>query len=71
MEPERRGGMAESTIREEIIRQLDNLTPDEQQQVLDFAKSLQNTLPPGIPGEVLIARAREVDFDPADLAEGK
>ncbi|MBI5960903.1 MAG: hypothetical protein HY866_19345 [Chloroflexi bacterium] len=61
--------MVTLTVKEQIVRQLDSLTQEQQQRVLDFATHLQSSFPPGIPGEVLAARAREVNFDPADLAE--
>ena len=57
------------SVKEQIIHELDNLTPEQQQQVLDLARELQGALPPGIPGEVLLARAREINFDPEDLKE--
>ena len=61
--------MAESLIRQQIIHQLDQLTPAQQQQLLDFAIHIQGSLPPGIPGEDLIALARQIDFPADDLAE--
>ena len=61
--------MGAASIKDQIVRHLENLTPDQQQQVLDFAKWLHSRLPAGIPGEELIARAREVGFEPGDLAE--
>lgn len=57
------------TVKEQIVHQLDQLTLDQLQEVLDFARQLPSRLPPGIPGEVLLDRAREINFDPDDLAE--
>jgi hypothetical protein len=61
--------MAVSSLKQQLLVTLDQLTPEQQAQVLDFATRLQRKLPPGIPGEVLIARAREINFPPEDLAE--
>jgi hypothetical protein len=57
------------SVKEQIVSQLDKLSEGQQQQVLEFTHGLQRTLPPGTPGGVLIARAREINFDPEDLAE--
>ena len=61
--------MNTTSVKEQIVSQLDKLSEEQQQQVLEFTHRLQRTLPPGMPGEVLIARAREINFDPQDLAE--
>jgi hypothetical protein len=61
--------MAALTVKEQIMRQLDLLTLEQQQRVLEFAAHLQTPLPSGIPGEALLTRAREINFDPLDLAE--
>jgi hypothetical protein len=52
-------------VEQEIIRIVRQLDPARQQQVLDFIHRLER--PRGIPGEELVARARQVSFDPADL----
>jgi hypothetical protein len=61
--------MNTTSVKEQIVSQLDKLSEEQQQQVLEFSQRLPSTLPPPIPGEVLIARAREINFDPQDLAE--
>ncbi len=61
--------MATPSLRDELLREFEKLSPEQQERVLDFTRRLQNPLPPGIPGEVLLERAREINFDPEDLAE--
>jgi hypothetical protein len=61
--------MVALTLRDQLLNEFDKLTPEKQERVLNFTKSLSSTLPPGIPGEVLLQRAREINFDPNDLAE--
>jgi hypothetical protein len=61
--------MALPSLKEQIIAELDKLTPNQQQQMLEIVKSFQSELPPGIPGEVLVARAKELNFAPEDLKE--
>lgn len=50
-----------------IIEALKRLSASQQRDVLDFARSL--IFAQGIPGDDLIARAHDVGFSPADLAE--
>ena len=61
--------MNESSIKTQIMALLDSLSPEEQLQMLHYGKSLQSRLPPGIPGEVLIERAHEINFPTKDLDE--
>lgn len=61
--------MATEPIRDEIMRQLDRLSPQQQRELLTYALRLQSKLPPGIPGEELVRRAGEINFPPDDLAE--
>jgi hypothetical protein len=63
--------MTTPSLKEQIIAELDNLSPEQQRQMLEYARGLgqQSTLPPGIPGEVLITRAKEINFAPEDLEE--
>jgi hypothetical protein len=59
-----------ASLKDEILHELDKLSVEQQREILKLAKSLQHvTRPVGIPGKVLIARAREISFDPEDLAE--
>ncbi len=57
------------SVKEQIIHELDNLTPEQQQRVLDLAKELQGALPLGTPGEVLLAHMDSFQFEPGDLEE--
>lgn len=58
------------SIKEQVMQALDNMTEDEQKQVLELVQSIkQNSLPPGTPGEVLIELAHQLDFSAQDIAE--
>ncbi len=58
------------SVKEQLINQIDRLTEEQQQDLLNYALRLQqSTLPPGTPGEVLLELAERLDFDPDDLAE--
>lgn len=63
--------MTSGSIKEQIIVELDHLSPDQQQQILEYARAIQSTagLPQGIPGDVLLTRAYEINFSSEDLAE--
>jgi len=61
--------MAALPPREQLLQEFDKLPPDKQKRVIDFTRQLSSTLSPGIPGEVLIERAREINFPPEDLME--
>ncbi len=63
--------MTTPTIKEQVLSQLDHLSPEQQQQVLNFARGLQqeSALPPGTPGEVLLAHIDSFEFEPGDLEE--
>jgi hypothetical protein len=58
-----------AAIEQEIIERISKLDTEKQKRVLEFVRSLD--MPIGIPGEELIARAHQVNFDPADLEEMK
>jgi hypothetical protein len=58
------------SLREQIVQALDELSEEQQRRVLNYALSVRaNTLPPGTPGEVLIAAAHELNFSPDDIAD--
>lgn len=58
------------SVKEQLLHQIDNLTPEQQKQVLDYTLQLQQSkLPPGTPGRVLVERARKINFPKEDLAE--
>ena len=61
--------MALPSLKEQIIAELDKLTPTQQQQMLEIVKSFQSDLPPGTPGEVLLEHMDSFEFEPDDLAE--
>jgi predicted Zn-dependent peptidase len=53
------------TVKEQIVNQLDQLTPEQLREVLDFAETLVR--PHGEPGELLLERTRDIRIDPEDL----
>jgi hypothetical protein len=63
--------MTSESLKEQIIIELDHLSPSQQQQILEYARSIQSTAqrPQGIPGDTLLARAHEINFPAEDLAE--
>ncbi len=62
--------MTVASLKEQIIRQLDHLTPIQQAQLLEVARKLQqSTLPEGVPGEVLIANMDRFRFPPGAVDE--
>jgi hypothetical protein len=62
--------MVTASLKEQIISQLDDLTPEQQQQVLDFTQRLRHATPPGgISGDELWERAHTTGFSSDDLAE--
>lgn len=54
-------------INTQLLHELEALTIEEQEQVLNYVKSLKQ--PQGIPGEILWQRAQEVNFDADALEE--
>jgi hypothetical protein len=56
----------EPTMEKELLKQLEQLGPEEQRQVLDFARTLATFKRCGTPGEALIRFGGAID--PADLA---
>ena len=61
--------MATASIRDQIVSQLERLTTQQQQEILHHALSSQGELPPGIPGDDLIALAHDINFPAQALAE--
>jgi hypothetical protein len=57
--------MITGSIREEIIQQLDRLSPEQQRQVLDFARGLAR--PRGESGREFIEKTRHIQISPEDL----
>ncbi len=61
------GMMLQTSVKEEIVSILDELTPEEQRRVLNFARSISTQLPEGISGTDF--RRFAGLFPPEDLAE--
>ena len=59
--------MAETSIEKDILEEIHKLDPPQQERVLEFARSLANDQPPGIPGKYLLRFAGKIDRD--DLRE--
>jgi hypothetical protein len=57
--------MGTFSAKELIIEQLDHLTSEQQQQVLDFTRSVAR--PRGEPGKLLLERTQDIHIDPEDL----
>jgi hypothetical protein len=54
-----------TTITRQILRELDQLPPELQRRVLDFAQALARSLPKGVPGKELLRFAGSIA--PADI----
>lgn len=60
--------MASVSLKEQIVRELDRLTQEQQERLLAVAKRLQKSvLPPGTPGEVLIDYMDQFEFAPGEV----
>ena len=46
--------MTHSSIKKEIVEQLDHLPPELQRRVLDFTRALTSSSPKGVPGNQLL-----------------
>jgi hypothetical protein len=63
------------TVREQILEEIDHLTPDQQAQVLSMMRQLRQStpphsiLPPGTSGDVLLAAQDRFKFSPGDVDE--
>ena len=56
------------SIREQIIQQIDYLTPDQQSHLLAVARQLhQSQLPPGTSGDALLSAQGRFSFAPGDV----
>jgi len=56
-----------TSLTDQIIQLVDQLTVDQKQKVLDYARGLGR--PRGTPGHVLVALMDKIQIDPADLDE--
>lgn len=54
------------SVKEQIVKQIDALSPEQQQALLEYAQHLQ-TFPEGTPGEVLLEHQNEFNFEPGEL----
>ena len=62
--------MSTVSLRDQIIHELDRLTHPQQEQLLDIARRLQQSpLPPGTPGDVLLAHMADFEFAPDSVDE--
>ena len=61
--------MAKIAIKQQIIEEVDKLSPDQQRHLLEYARTLHR--PRGEPGKQLVQHAREISFPPDDLVEIK
>lgn len=62
--------MGTQSVKEQLLHELDRLTQDQQEHLLNVARRLQTSpLPPGVPGEVLLQQRHKYDFTPEDLEE--
>jgi len=58
------------SLKNQIIHELDRLTYAQQELLLDIARRLQQSLlPPGTPGDVLLAHMDEFEFAPGAVDE--
>ena len=55
--------MTDSTIAEQIIQELDRLSVELQQRVLDFARAMALSRPKGVPGRSLLRFAGTIEAD--------
>ena len=53
--------MSDQSMQEEILNQLVRLLPEQQRQVLEFARHLQETIPIGKPGNTLLRFAGAIE----------
>jgi hypothetical protein len=62
--------MSAVSLRNQIIQELDRLTHSQQEQLLDIARRLQQSpLPPGTPGNALLAHMDNFEFAPGSVDE--
>lgn len=62
--------MSAASLKEQIMYELDRLTREQQEQLLDMARRLQGSvLPSGTSGNVLLAHMDGFDFAPGAVDE--
>ena len=53
--------MADQSMQKELLDQVVNLPPEQQRQVLDFARTLRDTISTGKPGNALLRFAGAIE----------
>jgi hypothetical protein len=61
--------MVDTNFKEQLLQALDRLSPEQQQQALDFVRNLAVPFMPGTPGEVLLAHMEDFHFEHGQLDE--
>lgn len=59
--------MSDMTLEQEIMQVVHQMTAAQQRELLEHARRLKR--PKGTPGKLAVQYARELAFDPEDLAE--
>ncbi|MBN2305406.1 MAG: hypothetical protein JXQ72_13050 [Anaerolineae bacterium] len=57
------------SLKDQIVQTLDDMTLDQLRRVLAYTQQMKSNLPPGTPGEVLLAHMDSFQFEPGDLEE--
>jgi hypothetical protein len=57
------------SLKEDLLNELAKLSPAQQNQVLEFARSLRGIRPRGISGQQMIELVKSLNFPAQDLAE--
>lgn len=55
--------MSEQSVQEELLHHLVKLPPEQQRQVLEFARALRQSIPIGKPGTTLLQFAGTIEED--------
>ncbi len=58
--------MIDSSLREELLKEMDGLSPALQHRVLDFARAMAESTPQGTPGDDLLQFAGTMTASEAD-----
>jgi hypothetical protein len=58
--------MIDNSLREELIKEIEQLPPAIQRRVLDFARALADSIPQGVPGSELLQFAGIMSPSEAD-----
>lgn len=55
--------IAKEQLKVQLLKQFDNLSPEQQRRLVEFAQSLTTTRPRGVPGRDLLSFAGTIDAD--------